>query len=178
MMKLRSGYGMPRIPTRVCRTCSADRAANERSLLMKQGSATRLRHRYFRWCLAAVCSALTVVSNGCGPRDSTSRYTPSSGTAREALDKALAAWQRNDNPDQDVAGAKSAIRMVDGARQGGQKLTGYEITSETPAESPARFSVRLHLENPTRELEANYVVVGNDPIWVFREEEYTRQQGM
>jgi hypothetical protein len=34
------------------------------------------------------------------------------------------------------------------------------------------FTVKLTLEDPATELKARYVVVGIDPVWVFRQEDY------
>ena len=34
------------------------------------------------------------------------------------------------------------------------------------------FAVRLSLENPPEVQVVRYLVVGNDPLWVFRQEDY------
>jgi hypothetical protein len=145
---------------------------------MNQNDLSQPRRRAFASSLAAICVAVTTIQSGCSSGSSADKYTPSSETAREALDKALTAWQRSDDPEKADSGTKPAVRMVDANRQAGQKLERFEIKSEIAGQNPARFSVRLHLDNPNEQVEANYVVVGDDPIWVFREEEYTRQQGM
>jgi hypothetical protein len=130
-------------------------------------------------CAIVVSLLLPVIQSGCGRNGEPDlrRYTPNSATAREALDKALDSWHRGDPLGNDIGGSPT-IRIVDASRQAGHKLTRYEIIAESSGESPTRFSVRLQLENPSQELEAKYVVVGRDPIWVFREEEYTRPEGM
>jgi hypothetical protein len=119
---------------------------------------------------------ITTVVLGCSQRSDESKYYPGVTTSRQSLDQALNAWLSNEDRSTEVSG-KPAVRIVDPARQAGQKLARYEVVTESTGTNPSQFTVRLHLE-PGGATEVNYVVVGNDPIWVFREDEYSRRQGM
>jgi hypothetical protein len=57
-------------------------------------------------------------------------------------------------------------------RRAGQKLARYEIVGELPSDEGRLFAVRVHLENPAAEAKVNFLVVGIDPLWVFRQEDY------
>jgi hypothetical protein len=35
------------------------------------------------------------------------------------------------------------------------------------------FAVRITLDNPAEEQRVRFIVIGVDPLWVFREEDYT-----
>jgi hypothetical protein len=132
--------------------------------------------------VAGTASALVVIvpllSGGCGGREAElSRFSPSASKARESLDLALTAWQRGELSGKKGEGTRR-VELVDTSHKRGQKLESYEIISEATGDTPKRFSVRLKLQNPPQEIEVQYVVVGNDPIWVFHENDYARSQGM
>jgi hypothetical protein len=68
------------------------------------------------------------------------------------------------------------VHVVDSKWQAGQKLARYEIVKDEPGENGTTFySVRLTLQSPAKEEVARYVVVGRDPLWVYREEDFTQQ---
>jgi hypothetical protein len=125
---------------------------------------------------ALALAAISFCCLGCGNGD-ISQYTPSHTTARESLESAMNAWRGGEAP-RKVAETSTSVEFVDSKRQPGQKLVSYEILDALPGDNPNRFSVRLLLDNPQQEIQVQYVVVGNDPIWVFREEDYERHQGM
>ena len=130
--------------------------------------------------VSLIVGQLTVLCllSGCGTGSGgIAKYTPSPTTAREALDTAMAAWKRGE-PTGKISGATTAVEVADSTRQAGRLLASYEIIGEIPGDGPKRFSVRLRLENPSQELEARYVVVGLDPIWVFSEQDYEQSKGM
>ena len=62
--------------------------------------------------------------------------------------------------------------VSDGHRTPTRKLTAYSILGEVPSDAPRCFAVKLTLGNPTAEVRERYVVVGIDPIWVIRYEDY------
>jgi hypothetical protein len=125
-----------------------------------------------------ICGVLALSATGCGGGDGgTAKYSPSTDTARGALEAALAAWKRGEPPGK-IAGTSIAVEVADSKRQAGQTLASYEIVGEVPGDGAKRFSVRLKLENPTQERETQYVIVGLDPIWVFGEADYAQDKGM
>jgi hypothetical protein len=99
------------------------------------------------------------------------RYVPSEAIAREALVSALDAWRRGDSPERVDSGSRD-VQVADTHRQPGQTLADYEILGETAMDGGRRYAVRLRLESPAAVQKAHYVVLGIDPVWVFRQEDY------
>jgi len=61
----------------------------------------------------------------------------------------------------------------------GHKLGSFEIVSHEPNQGgPQWFSVKLVLKKPAGEQMVRYCVLGNDPLWVYREEDYNKTSGM
>ena len=120
---------------------------------------------------------LLVVATGCG-YSGYERYVPPEQAARQALETALTAWQNGQPPDE-VAAGPPVIRAVDSKWKSGQKLSNFQILSEEPGPSgPTFFSVRLTLKSPAKEQTVRYVVVGRDPLWVYREADFQSGAGM
>lgn len=113
------------------------------------------------------------IAVGCGRSNGFERYVPAAELAADALEQVLAAWQSGD-----AAGplasrsAPITIQVADTTRQPGQRLVDYEVLGEISGEGPRTFMVRLKLENPNLEEKAVYYLVGIDPLWVFRQEDY------
>ena len=105
---------------------------------------------------------------------STGRYIPSGGTARQSLEAALTAWQQGQRPGR-IEAVSPPVQAADCKWQAGQKLGGFEILQEEPGDGPRWFVVRLKLRQPSGEQVVRYVVVGRDPVWVFREDDYKKQ---
>jgi hypothetical protein len=81
------------------------------------------------------------------------------------------AWQ-NGQPAGRIAASSPVVEGVDTHRRPGQKLQSYAILGEVAGDSPRCFAVRLNLENPRQEQTARFVVIGLDPLWVLRHEDY------
>jgi hypothetical protein len=105
------------------------------------------------------------------------RYVPSTGDARQALETALAAWQKGGKPGR-IDGESTPIQVVDGrwqaALEAGQKLTAFEILQEESSDGPKIFSVRLTLANPDAQVTARYFVLGTGPVWVYLEDDFKK----
>lgn len=99
------------------------------------------------------------------------RFVPASETAIAAVAAALADWKAGHAP-RAVPSNGSRIEVIDTHRRKGQRLTNFEILGEAPGEAPRCLAVRLNLANPDAELKARFVVVGIDPLWVIRHEDY------
>jgi hypothetical protein len=109
---------------------------------------------------------------GCGRGETPpDRYVPSPATARHALEAALKAWQ-NGQPAGQIENPGVAIWMVDTHRRPGQKLERFTILGETPGDGPRCLAARLFLEAPPDELRARFVIMGIDPLWVYRYEDF------
>lgn len=84
----------------------------------------------------------------------------------------MEAWKKGE-PVGPVSGtSKPAIHFVDSHRKPNQRLDHYEILGEVPGNAPRCFAVKAHLTNPDAEERLRYIVVGIDPLWVFRQEDY------
>ena len=101
------------------------------------------------------------------------RYIPEAAKAQEALDQVLLAWKNGEpaGPLQSNS-APVTIQVADSTRRPGQRLTNYEVLGEVSGEGPRTFVVRLKLDNPAAQREVRYYLVGIDPLWVFRQEDY------
>lgn len=99
------------------------------------------------------------------------RFVPAEAIAREAVTAALDSWSTG-KPPAKIDGGGRSIQVADTHRREGQTLAGYEILGEAPADGGRRFAVRLRLENPESVEKTHYVVLGVDPVWVFRQEDY------
>src|SRR5262245_12965177 len=120
--------------------------------------------------LRVLCYGVIVAAAGCGG-DPRARYIPAEPAARQALEVALAAWQ-DGQPPGPVAGTTPLVRVVDGHRRPGQKLQDFEILGPAPGDGPRVYAVRLTLDGPREEQKVRFVVLGIDPLWVVRYEDY------
>jgi hypothetical protein len=62
--------------------------------------------------------------------------------------------------------------FVDQQRRPGQRLHSFQLLAESEAEGCRRFQVRLSLAGPDEIRLAAYYVFGEDPIWVYRTEDF------
>ena len=118
---------------------------------------------------------LALFALGCGG-NSDSDYVPGAGAARQSLTLALDAWKSGQAGE--AAGKLASgqtVLGIDSDWSGGKQLASYEIVSELPSEgtSPKKLSVKLTFKSGET-AEATYFIVGNDPIRVFREQDYKR----
>jgi predicted small lipoprotein YifL len=119
----------------------------------------------------ACAIALLILSlAGCGGGGH-ERFFPSEPAARDALRQVLEQWQRGEAP----AGIPTdtvRIEPVDSHRKPGQRVLQFEILGEVSGGGPKVFVVQLGLEQPREDQTARFIVLGQDPLWVFREEDY------
>jgi hypothetical protein len=130
-------------------------------------SRTRLWRQTLLWGLAGLL--------GCGCARSAGgneKFIPQPDQAHAALDSALQAWQQDRLEGDRIPGTSPAIQMSDTIRKPGQKLDRYDILGEAPGDGPRCYAVRLVLAHPREEITARYVVIGIDPLWVIRHEDY------
>lgn len=129
-------------------------------------------HSRYRYLVALITGAIL---GGCGGSSAT--YTPSAGEAKGALTAALSAWR--DGKAIDGLDSVPPVRAIDSIWRGGEKIDGFEILSETdPGDGTRRFKVRLAYKPPKEAEEAEYVVHGTSPVYVFREADYLRAINM
>jgi len=133
-----------------------------------------LRNRSTR---APALACLLLLATGCGGGQRSEKdYLPAEQKARAALETALGAWQ-NGQPIGQIAGADGAVQVVDSEWKAGKKLAGYQVLKAEPENGPPRFAVKIQVQG-AREREVRYVVMGIDPLWVYREDDYQTSMGM
>ena len=115
-----------------------------------------------------------VVVAGCS-KSGPEKFIPSEGQARQALETALNAWKNGQEKPGGLKLGKVGVEVVDAAWSAGQKLSAFEIVSEEPGQGPRFFTVKLTL--PKGPETVKYVVLGNDPLWVYTEAAYNKLSG-
>ena len=116
-----------------------------------------------------VAAVLVAASLGCSRSQQNQDFIPPEDKARAALDAALRAWSRGDTPGSARHNRLCWLSTSGGGRDGRH---GYNILGPVPAEAPLCFAVQLKLGNPPEEVRERYVVVGIDPLWVWRYDDY------
>jgi hypothetical protein len=123
------------------------------------------------WLAVLVVSA----AGGCGERRATD-YVPPADTARQALLMVLDAWKSGAMADPAGSVAGVTVRGMDEHFTSEKRLESYEILEELPSQGvePKKFRVRItHPGMPMPE-EVIYLVVGINPLQVFREPDYQK----
>jgi hypothetical protein len=116
-----------------------------------------------------------IALGGCSG-DRTAEYIPSSQEARTALDKALTAWQSG-APYGPITSSSPALNVFDARWQAGRKLAKFEILEELPETERPEFKVRLQLAGKPEET-LTYIIIGIDPLLIYRDADYKRPTGM
>ncbi len=124
-----------------------------------------------RLIAGVILGLLAAACVGCSRSQRNEDFVPSEDAARAALEAYLSAWARGDRSPT-VPDTKPAVMVADELRAKGRPLTGYAVLGQVPADAPRCFAVRLTLGNPAQEVRERYVVVGADPVWVWRYDDY------
>ncbi len=119
------------------------------------------------------CAAVSLA--GC--RTGEEKYIPSENTAREAVDAALTAWESG-QAHGTVTSFAVPIDTFDARWQAGKKLETFEVVREEQSEGHRKFIVNMKLTDDKAAEEVTYLVVGNDPLLVFRQQDYDKASGM
>jgi hypothetical protein len=64
------------------------------------------------------------------------------------------------------------VVFVDKQRRPGDRLRSFTVLGEAEAENARQFTVRLQIEGDDVARLVRYNVLGRDPAWVFRLEDY------
>lgn len=122
--------------------------------------------------------ALVGLMTGCGRSATVESFHTEDEPAKDALNKALTAWQNGQEKPGPVPGTKPEIRVADARWLNGAKLKSFEIGEPLDEEGAVQFPVKLTLEGAAAPEQETYIVVGKDPLWVWTKAEYERSGGM
>ncbi|HKB01862.1 MAG TPA: hypothetical protein VKD90_06560 [Gemmataceae bacterium] len=117
-------------------------------------------------------AGLLALAAGCSDTSDPGRYIPPEDKARSALESALSAWQAGAEPGTIPGTANPTVQFVDSHRPPGRRLTGLTVLGKAPGDGPPVFTVKLAFDGSPGELKVRYVVVGIDPMWVIRHEDF------
>jgi hypothetical protein len=118
---------------------------------------------------------VTASSLGCGGK-SVESYKPSVVKARQAIEAALSTWKDGAKHGPITSGSP-ALNVFDARWQSGAQLERFEILEELKDQEHPRFKVKLKLANKPEEVN-EYLVVGIDPLLVFRDTDYKKASGL
>ncbi|WP_165230754.1 hypothetical protein [Aquisphaera insulae] len=117
---------------------------------------------------------ITITLGGCG---NPSAPLSSAEQARKSLELGLEAWKagRSAAP---LREEKPAVDFVDYQWKAGTKLVGYLVDSDSADSETHTFTVELTTADAKGPRKVQYMVLGLDPIHVFRDEDYNRTLNM
>lgn len=104
------------------------------------------------------------------------RYLPAATTARDAVAKALDSWKSGASYEP-ITTSKPVINVFEGRWRDGKKLESYEILEEVKNADQPQFKVRLQIAGQPEET-TTYLVIGIDPLNVFRDVDYKQAESM
>ena len=139
------------------------------ALLLDNSQIQILKLRAIEYLTLVVYVLASVLACGC--HDRTADFKPGKEVAETALNLALEDWTAG-KPVGEIAGSKPLIFITDTNRNPKQTLEGFKILGETPGRSGRTYAVELSLKRPDEKLKTEYIVVGIDPLWVFRREDF------
>lgn len=122
------------------------------------------------WTTLGILALLTLGACGHASAPPLTNYVPEEDLARRALVAVLEGWLEDRSVDKLDGGA--AILLVDSRRRAGDKLAAYRIVGPQPWDRGRRFVVELTLQGETTSQKTRYVVVGIDPLMVFRQDDF------
>jgi hypothetical protein len=127
---------------------------------------------------AAWCAAIAAGISGCEARDQ-ARPTPTFTTgwdeARRSLEATLSAWR--DAPASapvPTSFSTASVQFIDKERRPGQRLVSFQILAQSDYENARQFTVRLNLEGEESPQLVKYNILGSNPVWIFRLEDYEK----
>jgi hypothetical protein len=118
--------------------------------------------------------ALVVSVLGCERHDggaATPAFVPGWNEARQSLESSLSAWRDESSPSPTPIVARG-VQFADKTRKPGQRLLSFQILGQSEIENARQFTVRLNLEGEDSPQLVKYNVLGRDPVWVFRLDDY------
>ena len=135
-----------------------------------------MQNHLFRILIAIALSTPLFLNVGCGGSGE-AKYLPSEDVAKEALNAALKAWQGG-QAHGTVKTFAVPVDTFDARWQAGKALEKFEVVRTEALENHKAFIVKMKLTDEEVEQEVTYIVIGNDPLMVFRKEDYDKASGV
>ncbi len=108
---------------------------------------------------------------GCEPTAAPVSIVPDSSRGRQAIEAAMTAW-RAGHPTGTIEPGSPRVQVIDTHREPGRTLVAYEILSDSADARVRTFTLRLGFSETEDRPIVRFLVVGIDPILVFRQEDY------
>ena len=132
----------------------------------------RITRRSSRSSLAWLIVGLFAIGCADSGRDGVDLAVPDLSPSRAALAASLDAWKAGRRASGVLIGSKPSVGVVDSTRTE-RPLLDYEVVGPLmPVEKARPFAVRLVLGSPRETVDARYLVLGQDPLWVFRQDDF------
>jgi hypothetical protein len=122
----------------------------------------------------ALSLIVTVALAGCGGG---SAPLPSTVAVRQALQASLDAWKAG-KPASSLSESKPSIEFVDFEWKAGKVLSEYTLGEETPGQGTQTVAATLTLKGDPAARKVQYMVLGLEPIRIYRDEDFNRAMNM
>lgn len=119
-----------------------------------------------------IACVLGLSVGGCSSEDERSKtILPSLELGRQAIVATMESWAKG-RPTGGVESTSPRIQVMDTTRRPGQVATKYELVGETTGERALAYVVKVELANPAATETIRFLVLGIDPVLVWRQEDY------
>jgi hypothetical protein len=113
-----------------------------------------------------------LVAIGCAQTpDGSKTPLPTPADARAAMEAALECWKAG-KPTGRREPTTPPVQIMDSFRKPGQTVEGWEILGQTTGERAVAMTVRVRLSQPEATETIRFLLLGTDPVLVFRQEDY------
>ena len=96
---------------------------------------------------------------------------PKPADARAAMEAALGCWKAG-KPTGRRESTTPPVQIMDSFRKPGQAVDGWEILGQTTGERAVAMTVRVQFTSPKATETIRFLLLGTDPVLVFRQEDY------
>jgi hypothetical protein len=115
---------------------------------------------------------VALLAIGCGrDLDRAKTPLPTPAAARAAMQAALESWKAG-KPTGRVEPTTPRVQIMDSFRKPGQVVEGWEILGQARYETYEAMTVRVKLTNPAATETIRFLLLGTDPVLVWRREDY------
>jgi hypothetical protein len=129
--------------------------------------------RIYSFALAVLISLGFIAGCSTASHD---RYIPPTDRARSAVEAALSSWKAGE-PLKTITTHTPPVDFFDARRQAGKKLESFHIVGEVTSQEHPAFKVDLRFAGEKEHEETTYIVIGIDPLLVFRAEDFKKASG-